>query len=115
MPLSPELQTAAQSLGQALRATPQVQAYQAACQAAQNDPETAELENQLSRLEQAVQNDPAVRQEFYELRSKARFMALIAEREARLDVLKANFSGACHMLSEAIGLDYPDFARRKPA
>jgi len=118
--LSPEIEQAARTLGQALRAHPAVQAYLEAAQRVTTDPEAAALEKQLyatyealiARQQAGEQIPRAEVQAFYDLRDRFFSHPVVQERENALQPLKSLFLETGVELSALLGVDYTTLAQK---
>jgi cell fate (sporulation/competence/biofilm development) regulator YlbF (YheA/YmcA/DUF963 family) len=118
MPISEDIQRAAQELGQALNQTPAMQRYLAAAELAAQDENLCALEASLAELYtqlSARERDGQVllRAEinhYHNLREQVRQHPLYAAREAALREVKVTFARASETLSSVLTVDFTGLA-----
>ena len=119
MDLPEDLINAARSLGRALRADPNVQAYLQVQARLQADSEASALEKRLYSLyeelvaRQQAGDDlsPVELEAFYTLRRQVQTHPGIAEREATLRLLKPYFADVADELNVVLGVDFTALAQ----
>lgn len=118
--LSPEIEQAARTLGQALRANSATQAYLETTGRVAADPEVAALEKEvyatyealIARQQKGEQIPREEVQAFYALRDRFFSHPLVQERENALQPVKSLFIEAAVELSAPLGVDYTKLTQK---
>jgi hypothetical protein len=118
MPLTPEIQQAAEDLGKHLGADPRVQAWAALALKTRQDPALLELEDQLGRLYQKLvereQNGEILEQaeidRYHDLKRQVRDHPANVARDTQLEIVKAFFAQTAERMTAVLGIEYPTFA-----
>lgn len=118
MQVSNEILLAAKELGEALKASPSVQAYLEACADVEQDAELSAMEADLqstyealvARQRQGQVIPPQEINAFYKLRETVVYNPLIEAREAALKAVKAEFEQVGGTISSILSVDYTALA-----
>lgn len=118
MPLTPEIQQAAEDLGKRLGADPRVQDWAALAAKTQQDPALRDLEDQLGQLYRKLvereQNGEALEQaeidRYHDLKRQVRDHPANVARDAQLEIVKAFFAQTAGRMTAVLGIEYPTFA-----
>lgn len=118
--ISPEIEQAARTLGQALRANPVTREYMKVRQRVEADPEAAALEKEMYAKYEALiarqqKGEQIPREEveaFYALRNRFFAHPLVAERENALQPLKSLFAEVAVEISAPLGVDYTTLVQK---
>jgi cell fate (sporulation/competence/biofilm development) regulator YlbF (YheA/YmcA/DUF963 family) len=118
MPITEDIQSAAQELGRALHQTPAMQRYQAAAEQAAQDETLCALETRLAELhaalsarEQAGQVLPRSEiNAYHNLREQILRHPLYAAREDALKQVKLTFALTAEALSSTLTVDFNELA-----
>ena len=117
--LTEELNTAAHTLGETLRARDVVQKYLKALDDCKADPETADLEKRmrtlyeelLARQQRGENLERSEIDEFNTLKRQVYQLPRIADREAALTPVKAYFAEIADEINLPLGVEFPTLAQ----
>jgi hypothetical protein len=119
MPLTDEIKQVADDLGKQLGADSNVREYVRLVEQARQDVDVAALEIRYNQVYQSLlerqQNGETLERseidEFYRLKRELQDNPLLTNRDNQLVLVKALFAQTAQRLSDALGIEYPTFAK----